>query len=134
MPKIHELYLRVKDADEADFGESLIRIHETSKPQGIEWGDHIDISLEKKRWITCKLEAAGAIGIGKIYISIPQRSLLKMGTIGIPMVTIGEPCNFYIRKSSKLKLFFRIAKVLLYIAIVAIVIIATFFLTSLSAR
>ncbi|MFC1943040.1 hypothetical protein ACFLWO_00445 [Chloroflexota bacterium] len=134
MPKTHELYLRVREADEADFDKSLIRIHETNKPQGIEFGDYIDISLNKKKWITCKLEPAGAIGIGKIYISIPQRFLLKMGGIRIPMVLVGEPCNFYVRKTSKWRVLLYIAKVLLYIVIVVIVIIAIVFLFSSLAQ
>jgi hypothetical protein len=48
MSKTYELYLRVKEADEADFGKFLVRIHKTDKPQGINWGDYIDISLDKK--------------------------------------------------------------------------------------
>jgi len=135
MSKIHELYLRVKDADEADFDESLIRIHGTDKLSGIEWGDYIDISLDKKKWMTCKLEPAGAIGIGKIYISIPQRFLLKIGATRMPVVIIGEPCNFYVRKASKWRVLLHITKVLLYIAIVTIIIIiAIVFLFSSLAR
>ncbi|MFC2047908.1 hypothetical protein ACFLSK_00585 [Chloroflexota bacterium] len=134
VPKTHELHLRIKDADEADFDKSLIRIHETNRPQGIEWSDYIDISLDKKKWITCKLESAGDIGIGNIYISIPQRSLLKTGTIRIPMVVVGEPCKFYVRKASKWRVLLYIAKALLYIAIVAIVIIVIVFLISSLAQ
>ena len=130
MSKTHELYLRVKEADEADFNKPLVRIHRTNKPQDIKWGDYTDISLDKKNWVTCKLEPAGAIGIGKIYISIPQRFLLKKGAIRIPMVMVGEPCNFYVRKASKWRVLWYIAKVLLYIAIVTIVIIAIVFLIS----
>jgi len=98
MPKTCELYLRVREADEADFGKALVRIHKTDKPQYIKWGDYIDISLDKKNWITCKLDPAGDIGIGKIYIGIHIRALLNKDGIGTQIAKLEVPCNFYIRK------------------------------------
>lgn len=100
MSKIYELHLRVKEADEADFDKSLIRIHESNKPQGIEWGDYIDISLEKKNWVTCRLEPAGDIGTGKIYIGIHLRGLLNKDSIGIQIAKLEVPRNIYIRKAA----------------------------------
>ncbi|MFC1897709.1 hypothetical protein ACFLX8_03995 [Chloroflexota bacterium] len=98
MPKKHEVYLTVREADEADFDKPLVRIHKTDKPQDIKWGDYIDISLDKKNWVACKLEAAGDIGIGKIYISIHLRGLLNRDSVGNQISKIGVPCNFHIRK------------------------------------
>jgi len=100
MPKIHELYLRVKEADEADFDKSLVRIHKADKPQDIKWGDYIDISLDKKNWVTGKLEPAGDIGTGRIYIGIHLRGLLNKDSIVIQIAKLGVPCNFYIRKAA----------------------------------
>ena len=100
MPKTYELYLRVKEADEADFDKSLIRIHETNKPQDIKWGDYIDISLDKKNWVICKLEPAGDIGIGRIHIGIHLRASLNKDNIGTQIAKLGVPCNFYIRKAA----------------------------------
>jgi hypothetical protein len=122
MSRISELFLRVYEADEADYGKSLIRIHGSSKPQDINWGDNINVSLNKKNWITSKLEPAGDIGSGKIYIDIHQRGLLSRDIVGSRPAKVGEACNFYVRKAS--------SKVLLYIVIVAIVIIAGAFLVS----
>ena len=99
MSKTYELYLRVKEADEADFGKSLVRIHKTDKPQGINWGDYIDISLDKKNWVTCKLEPAGDIGTGRIYIGIHLRAPLNKDSIGTQIAKLGAPCNFYIRNN-----------------------------------
>ena len=100
MPKTYELYLKVKEADEADFGESLVRIHKTDKPQDIKWGDYIDISLDKKNWVTCKLEPAGDIGTGRIYIGIRLRGLLNKDSIVIQIAKLEVPRNFYIRKAA----------------------------------
>ncbi len=100
MPKIYELYLRVKEADEADFDKSLVRIHKTDKPQDIKWGDSIDISLDKKNWVTGKLEPAGDIGTGRIYIGIRLRGLLNKDSIVIQIAKLEVPCNFYIRKAA----------------------------------
>ncbi len=100
MTKIYELYLRVKEADEADFDKSLVRIHKTDKPQDIMWGDYIDISLDKKNWVSSKLEPAGDIGIGKIYIGIHLRGPLNRDSIGVWIAKLKVPCNFYIRKTA----------------------------------
>jgi len=117
MSRIYGLFLRVRDADEADYRKSLVRIHKNNKPQDIDWGDYINISLDKKNWVTCKLEPAGDIGTGKIYIGIRPRGLLNRDIVGVQPAKLGEPCNFYIKKAFSWK-------VLLYIAIFVIVIIA----------
>jgi len=100
MPKTHEVYLTVREADEADFDKPLVRIHQTDKPRDTKWGDYIDISLDKKHWVTCRLEPAGDIGIGKIYISIHLRGLLNKDSIGTHVAKLGVPNNFYIRKAA----------------------------------
>ncbi len=97
MPKTYGLFLRVKEADETDFGRSIIRIHNNDKPQGIPWGKSIDISVDKKNWVTCKLEPAGDTGIGRIYIGIHTRGLINRRTLGMHIAKLNEPCNFYIR-------------------------------------
>ena len=117
MSRTVELFLRVREADESDYGASLVRIHRADKPQGIKWGDRINISVDKKNWITCKLEPAGSIGTGKIYISIHLRGLLNKDTLGIQIAQVGEPCNFYVRKAFSWKAF-------LFITIGAIITIA----------
>lgn len=128
MSQTSELFLRVAEADEADYGKSLVRIHKNDRPRDINWGDHINISLDKKNWVNCKLEPAGDSGIGKIYIGIHPRGLLNRDIIvGIQPVKIGEPHNFYIKKASSWK-------VLLYIAYFVIVIITFAFVVSLSIR
>jgi len=98
MPNTYEIYLRVKEADEADFDKSLVRLHKTDKPQDIKWGDYIDISLDKKNWVTCKLEPAGDTSTGRIYIGIHLRALLNKDSIVIQIAKLKVPCNFYIRK------------------------------------
>ena len=103
---MHEVYLTVKEADEADFDKSLVRIHQTDRPRDIKWGDYIDLSLDKKNWVTCRLEPAGDIGIGKIYISIHLRGLLNKDSIGIQLAKIGVPCSLYIRKTTSWKAMF----------------------------
>lgn len=99
MSRTSTLFLRVKEADEADYHQSVVRIHETNRPRNINWGDYINLSLDKKHWITCKLEAAGDIGVGKIYISIFLRRLLNKHAAGNQIVQLGEPLNFYIKKA-----------------------------------
>jgi len=127
MSRIYELLLRVREADEADYEQSIIRIHNDNKPQGIRWGDYINISMDRKNWITCKLEPAGDIGIGKIYISIHFRGLLNKDTDVSRIARLGVPCSFYIRKAPPWK-------VLPYIIIGIIVIIGIAFLISLLIR
>ncbi len=127
MSRTSELFLRVREADEADYGQSIIRIHKANKPQDIRWGDYINISLDRKNWITCKLKPAGDIGIGKIYIGIHLRGILNKDTVGIQIARVGVPCNFYVRKASSWKALF-------YITIGVIVIIAIAFLVSLLVR
>ena len=103
MPKTYKFHLRVREADEADFGRSIVRIHKNDKPQGILWGKPIDISLDKKNWVTCKLEPAGETGIGRIYIDVHTRGLINRHAIGIPIAKLHEACNFYIRKAIRWK-------------------------------
>ncbi len=124
MSRIYELFLRVREADEADYGQPIIRIHNDNKPQGIRRGDRINISMDRKNWITCKLEPAGDIGAGKIYISIHLRGLLNKDTDVSRIARLGVPCSFYIRKAS-------LWKVLSYTIIGIIVIIGIAFLVSL---
>ena len=124
MSRIYELLLRVREADEADYGQSIIRIHNDNKPQGIRWGDRINISMDRKNWVTCKLEPAGDIGVGKIYISIHLRGLLNKDTDVSRIARLGVPCSFYIRKASPWR-------VLSYVVIGTIVIIGIAFLVSL---
>ena len=106
MPKTHEVYLTVREADEADFDKPLVRIHKTDKPRDIKWGDYLDIAMDKKNWVTCKVEPAGDIGIGKIYIGIHLRGLLNKNSIGIQLAKLGVPSNFYIRKTASWKTIF----------------------------
>jgi len=122
MSRISELYLRVREADEADYGRSIIRIHKTEKPKDIRWGDNINISLDKEHWITCKLEPAGKIGAGKIYISIHLRGMINKDANVIDIAKVGEPCNFYIRKASPLRALLYMAMGILFIAAVAVVV------------
>ena len=116
-----ELFLRVREADEADYGKSVVRIHRADKPRDINWGDYINISLDRKNWIACKLEPAGDIGTGKIYIDIHLRGLINRDIVGIQRAQLGVPCNFYIRKASPWK-------VLSYITIGIIIIVAVAFI------
>ncbi len=124
MSRIYELLLRVREADEADYGQSIVRAHNDNKPQGIRWGDRINISMDRKNWITCKLEPAGDIGVGKIYISIHLRGLLNKDTDVSRIARLGIPCSFYIRKASPWR-------VLSYVVIGTIAIIGIAFLVSL---
>jgi len=124
MSRIYELLLRVREADEADYGQSIIRIHSDNKPQDIRWGDRINISMDRKNWITCKLEPADDIGVGKIYISIHLRGLLNKDTDVSRIARLGVPCSFYIRKASPWR-------VLSYVVIGTIAIIGIAFLVSL---
>ncbi len=98
MSRISTLFLRVKEADEADYGKSIVRIHKADKPQGINWGDYLNISLDRKNWVTCRLEPAADAGIGKIYIGIHLRGILNKDTVGIQIAKLDVPCTFYIRK------------------------------------
>ncbi len=100
MSRISELFLRVNEADESDFGKSLVRVHGTDKPRDINWGDHIRISLDKKNWVNCRLEPAGDIGAGKIYVGIHLRGLINKETIGIPIIRVGAPSSFCVRKAA----------------------------------
>ena len=120
MSRISELYLRVREADEADYGRSIIRIHKTDKPKDIRWGDNINISLDKGHWITCKLDPAGKIGAGKIYISIHLRGLLNKDANVIDIAKVGEPGNFYIRKASPWGALLYMAVSILLIAAIAV--------------
>ncbi len=124
MSRIYELLLRVREADEADYEQSIIRIHSDNKPQGIGWSDRINVSMDRKNWITCRLEPAGDIGVGKIYISIHLRGLLNKDTDVSRIARLGVPCSFYIRKASPWR-------VLPYVVIGTIVIIGIAFLVSL---
>ncbi len=124
MSRIYSLLLRVREADEADYGQSVIRIHSDNKPQDIRWGDRINISMDRKNWITCELEPAGDIGVGKIYISIHLRGLLNKDTDVSRIARLGVPCSFYIRKASPWR-------VLSYVVIGTIAIIGIAFLVSL---
>jgi len=114
----NELYLKVKEADEADFEKSLVRIHKNDKPRDIKWGDYIDISLNKKDWVTCKLEPAGETGHGRIYISVRTRGLINRHTLGFQIARVNEPCNFYIRKAIPWKAITFISLGVMVIAIV----------------
>ena len=100
MLKTHELYSTIEEADEADFDKSLVRIHKADKPPDIRWGDYIDISLDKKNWLTCKLEPAGDIGVKKIYVGIHLRGLLNRDSVGVHIAKLEAPCNFFIRKTA----------------------------------
>ena len=122
MPRIYELYLRVREADEDDHGRSLIRIHKTEKPKSLRWGDKINVSLDKKNWVTCRLEQAGAIGAGKVYISIHLRGLINKDTHVISIARVGEPCNIYIRKASPWGALLNMAVGILLIAAAALVV------------
>ena len=99
MSRTSTLFLRVKEADEVDYGKALVRIHKADKPQGINWGDHISISLDKKHWVTCKLEPASDRSIGRIYIGIRLRGILNADTVGIEIAKLEVPRTFYIRKA-----------------------------------
>ncbi len=127
MSRIFGLYLRIREADEADFEQSIVRIHQDNKPQDIRWDDNINISLDRKNWITCKLRPADYIGRGKMYIGIHLRGLLNKDTSGIQIAKIGEPCSFFMRKASYWK-------ALLYVTTGITVIIAIAFLVSWLVR
>ena len=120
MPQIYELCLRVREADEADHGRPIIRVHKNEKPKGLRWGDKINISLDKKHWVNCTLEPAGDIGTGKIYISIHLRGLINKDTRAISIAKIGEPSTFYIRKASPWKALLYISVGILIIAAIAL--------------
>ncbi|MFC1899031.1 hypothetical protein ACFLXP_01675 [Chloroflexota bacterium] len=98
MAKVHELYLTVKETDEADFGKSLIRMRGGDKPPGIEWGDKISLSLDKNHWITTTLEPADNGTHNRIYIGIHLRGLLNKDTTGLRLAKLEVPCFFYIKQ------------------------------------
>ena len=93
--------MRVKEADEADFNKSIVRIRKTDKPLDIKWGDYINISLDKRHWVTCALERAGDTGKGKMYVGIHLRGFLNKAAVGIQIAKLEVPCNFYIRKVAR---------------------------------
>ena len=99
MSRISTLVLRVREADEADFEQPVIRIHESNKPRNINWGDQVKISLDRKNWIACWLEPAGDVGSGKIYIGIQLRGILNKDTIGLQIAQLEVPTTFYLRKA-----------------------------------
>ena len=125
MPQITQLLLRVKEADEADYEQSIIRIHEDNKPESINWGDDIDISLNKKNWVTGKLEPAGPIGTGKIYIGIHLRGRLNKDTIGIQTAQLEQPCSLYIRRKSSRKVLIYSILGIIFIAIIVLILYAS---------
>lgn len=43
----------------------VIRLHSADKPEEIRRGDYVGISLDKKHWITAKMEPTGDTGSGK---------------------------------------------------------------------
>ena len=100
MSRTSTLFLRVKEADEADYGKSVIRINRVDKPRDINWGNYINISLDKKNWATCKLEPASDTGIGKIYIGIHLRGILNKDTVRVQIAKLEVPSTFYIKKAS----------------------------------
>ena len=116
--KNSELFLRVREADEADYGKSVVRIHRTDRPPDISFGDHVNISLDKKNWANCKLEPAGDIGADKIYIDVRMRKLLNDNVFGVPLAQVGVPCTLYIKKASAWK------PILFIIAGAAIIVLA----------
>ncbi len=94
------LFLKVREADEADYGKSVVKIHGADKPVDINWGSYISISLDKKNWVTCKLEPASDTGIGKIYIGIHLRGILNKDTVRVQIAKLEVPSTFYIKKAS----------------------------------
>ena len=120
MSQIYELYLRVKEADEADYDRSIIRIHKKEKPTGLNWGEEINVSLDKKNWVNCTLEPAGDTGMGRIYIGIHMKRLINKDNYGNAIAKVGMPSNFYIRKASKQREFVYISAGILIIAAVAV--------------
>jgi len=103
MSQTFTLFLRVKEAPEADLDELVVRIHATDKPRDINWGDYINISLDKKNWVTCKLEPAGETGLGRIYINIHLRGILNRDVVGIEGAKLEVPRDFYVRKAPSWK-------------------------------
>ena len=103
MSRTNELFLRVRDAPVADYDELVIRIHNTDKPEDINWGDYINISLDRRNWIACKLAEAGEAGISKIYINSHLRGIINRHAVGIQGVRLEVPCQLYIRKASPWK-------------------------------
>ena len=107
MSRISTLFLRVKEVDEADYGRSVIRINRVDKPTDIYWGNYVSISLDKKNWVTCKLEPASDTDVGKIYIGIHLRGILNKDTVRAEIAKLDVPSTFYIRKASFWEILFR---------------------------
>ena len=99
MSRTATLFLRVREADEADYGKHIVRILKDDKPSGINWGDRIRLSIDKKNWVTCRLEPAGDSGVGKISIGIHTRGMLNKDTVGGRIARLREPCEFYMKKT-----------------------------------
>jgi hypothetical protein len=97
------VYLRVHDADSDDYDRLVVRLHEDDKPEGIKWGQYIDISLDEKHWVTAKLEPSGLTGMGKIYIHHLLRGTLNRITARKSTGMVGTLCYFYIRKAPSWK-------------------------------
>ena len=122
MPRASTLLLRVREADEADFDKPVVRIHKYDKPQGLNWGDHVKISIDTKHWVSCRLEPADATGVGRIYLSIHLRGMINKDTTGLQIAQVGVPCKFFIKKVDYLKVFLYIglgivAVILIYVLI-----------------
>ncbi|MFC1862235.1 DUF948 domain-containing protein [Chloroflexota bacterium] len=83
----------------------MVRIHKADKPRGINWGDYVKLSLDKKNWVTCRVEPAGEIGMGKIYIGIHLRGLLNKNTTVMEIAKLEVPCNIYVIKAFSWKVF-----------------------------
>jgi len=107
MPRTSTLFLRVKEADETDYGKSVVRINRVDKPRDINWGDYISISLDRKNWVTCKLEPANDTSVGKIYIGIHLRGILNKDTVRVQIAKLEVPGTFYIKKASFWETLFR---------------------------
>ena len=122
MSKISELYLRVREADEADYGKYVIRIHRSNRPMDIQWGDRVNISLDKRNWVTCRLEQASDTGTERLYIDVKVRKLLNDNVFGMPIAQVGVPSTIYMKKAPAWKLIFGI--------LAGVAVIAFAFLTS----
>ncbi|MDP3879295.1 MAG: hypothetical protein Q8Q07_03175 [Dehalococcoidales bacterium] len=122
MSRTSTLVLRVREADEADFNQPVIRIHESNRPQNIRWGDRVQISLDRKNWISCQPQPTGEAGAGKIYIGIRLRGILNKDTIGLQIAQLEVPATLYLRKafSWKTSAYFAVG-VLLIISVVLLI-------------
>ena len=95
--------MRVRDADSDDYDSLVVRIHGSDKPQGIGWGDYIDISLDNKHWVTSRVEPSGLLGQGKIYMHHRLRGILNRDASRNRLAGVGIPANFYIRRAPSWK-------------------------------